>query len=427
MPLKRRRTLLSLALLLLLCACATRDVRTMNSSGGINAPEHLDKPYLVLVSLDGFRWDYPERYQPPAIRQIIKTGFRAERLVPVFPAVTFPNHYSVATGLFPDRHGIVANDFYAPEFGAWYRLSDRDTVEDGRFYGGEPIWVTAERQGMVSAAFFFVGTEADIRGVHPTHWRPFSKAVAGERRVDQVVSWLSKPKEYRPHLVTLYFSDVDDHSHWSGEGSVEAQRAVARVDEFLGRLMRGLAGLPHADRVNVIVVSDHGQASYVPEPVPLVLEEHIDLADIRVVGKGSYSFLYYRSPDRTRVLADQALLRSAWQHGRVLRPEEAPPDWRVGKNARWPELMLVPDDGHMVVARMEQIPGLKPGTHGWAPEFEDMHGVLLGTGPAFRAGATTGPAHVVDVYPLLLRVLGLEGPGDVDGDPGVLQGVLAPD
>jgi predicted AlkP superfamily pyrophosphatase or phosphodiesterase len=413
-----------LALTLLLGACATGTSKKQEGSGGINALEHRDKPYLVVVSLDGFRWDYPERFQPTTIRRMIDSGFRAERLLPVFPTLTFPNHYSIATGLYPERHGIVGNRFYAPEFDLWYELSNRETVEDGRFYSGEPIWVTAEKQGMVSAAFFFVGTEAAIQGIRPTHWYSFSKSHPGEARVDQAIAWLKEPEAGRPHLVTLYFEDVDDQSHWNGVGSEPAVAAVHRVDRLLERLMTGIRALPHGDQVNVLVVSDHGQSGYPPEGETLVLGQHIDLAGIRVVGKGSYSQLYYSDSEAERVRDDQETLRQAWNNGRVLTPGDAPAEWNIGDNPRWPDLIVQPDPGYRVVRHADQIESINPGDHGWPPEFTDMHGVLFGTGPAFRPGASTGPVRVVDIYPLMLSVLGLKGPGPIDGNPEALEDIL---
>jgi predicted AlkP superfamily pyrophosphatase or phosphodiesterase len=393
-------------------------------SGGRNTPQQASKPYLVLVSLDGFRWDYPERFKPQTIQKMMRHGFRAERMIPVFPTLTFPNHYSIATGLYPEHHGLVANYFRAPGLHAWYELRLRDTVEDGRFYGGEPIWVSAERQGMVTAAYFFVGTEAAIQGIRPTHWRSFTKSVSGEERVDQVLAWLNEPEITRPHFVTLYFEDVDDHSHWSGVGSHAAREAIQTVDRHLNRLLTGIRTLPYGDQVNVLVVSDHGQSSYRIDSEPLVLEEHIDLSGIRVIGKGSYAFLNLAQADPQRISRMQQNLESAWHHGRVLTPAQAPASWNIGSNPRWPDLMVLPDPGYAVVSSRDQIDTLNPGAHGWPPEFPDMHGVLFGLGPAFRKGARTGPVRAVDIYPMMLQVLGLKAPASIDGDSNALRSVL---
>ncbi len=393
-------------------------------SRGTNAPEQLDKPYLILISLDGFRWDYPDLYDLPNIRRIIDQGFRAERLLPVFPTLTFPNHYSIATGLFPDHHGLVGNRFPAPELDAWYELSNRETVQDRRYYRGEPIWVTAESQGMVSAAFFFVGTEAPVRGIRPSHWRNYSKKIPGEERVDQVLEWLAAPDLQRPHLVTLYFEDVDDHSHWSGTQSEPAIAAIQRVDGYLGRLLTGLGALPHGDRVNILVVSDHGQDGYRPDSAPLVLDEIVDLEGIRVVGQGSFAFLYLPGPDPARISELQSVINQAWEHGRALTPEETPESWKLGTSNRWPHLILAPDSGYAVVKSREYFPKLNPGAHGWSPDNPAMHGVLFGQGPNLRRGLRLGAVRNVDIYPLMLGILSLDGPEDLDGDPAALSKAL---
>jgi predicted AlkP superfamily pyrophosphatase or phosphodiesterase len=400
--------------------------RFPTGSGGINAPGQTDKPYLVVVSLDGFRWDYPDLHSLPAIDRMIETGFRAERLRPVFPTLTFPNHYSIATGLYPDRHGLVGNRFPVPELGAWYELSNRETVEDGRFYSGEPIWVTAESQGMVSAAYFFVGTEASIHGIAPTHWRSYSKRVSGDERVDQVLAWLAEPAEKRPHLLMLYFEDVDDHSHWAGVGSESANAAIGRVDGYLQRLLGGIEDLPHGDRVNILVVSDHGQAGYRPDREALVLDEHVDLKGIRIVGEGSYAFLYFAEPDPERMQLVQSTINAAWGNGEALRPRQAPGGWRVGVNDRWPHLILVAEPGHAIVSTAARLGSLSAGTHGWSPDDEDMHGVLFGLGPQLASGARLGEVHSVDVYPLMLEILSLTGPPGTDGDLANVQAALAP-
>lgn len=408
-------------------AATAADPGEQPGSGGINAPQHLDKPYLVLVSLDGFRWDYPDRYELPALRRILDGGFRVERLLPVFPSITFPNHYSIATGLYPDRHGLIANVFLARDLGLKYSMYDRATVEDGRFYAGEPIWATAEAQGMVAAAFFFVGTEAAVSGLRPSYWKSYSKGVPGDQRVDQVLAWLAEPAERRPHLLTVYFEHVDDQSHRFGVGSPQALEAMRKVDAWLGRLLDGIERLPHGDRVNVLVVSDHGQANIDPERMPLVLEEVVELDGIEVFNKGPLVFLYFDRPDPERIGQVQDVLRRAWPNGRVLTPRESPPAWRVGANPRWPDLMLVADPGYAVVKTMDDFTRLDPGAHGWAPELDEMHGTLLGAGPDFTAGGRLDSARSVDVYPLAAAVLGLRAASGIDGEAQALSRVLNPD
>ena len=231
------RLLLAPLLAALLVACGHLAVDG-ESTPRVNAPEQRDKPYLVLVSIDGFRWDFAERYGARHIASIGVRGLQADALQPVFPTLTFPNHFSIATGQPPARHGLVANEFPSDDRSRWFVYKDRTTVQDGGWYLAEPIWVTAEKRGMLTAAYYFVGTEADVGGVRPTHWHAFDADVDGERRVSKVLDWLGQPVETRPHLVTLYFEDVDDYTHWHGPGSPESRAAIRRVDDQVGQLLR---------------------------------------------------------------------------------------------------------------------------------------------------------------------------------------------
>lgn len=217
-----------------------------------------DRPYVVMVSLDAFRWDYDSIYRTPVLDDIARHGVMAERLIPSFPTKTFPNHYTIATGLYPDHHGLVNNSFYAPDLDLVYRIGDRAMVSNGEFYGGEPLWVTARKQGMKSASFYWVGSEAPIQGIQPDYWKVFDDEVAFGDRVDTVLNWLSLPAVKRPHLVTLYFEEPDAISHSYGPFSPETGAVVTSLDSLLGVLRQGLSRLPHSKNINLIVLSDHG-------------------------------------------------------------------------------------------------------------------------------------------------------------------------
>jgi predicted AlkP superfamily pyrophosphatase or phosphodiesterase len=393
-------------------------------SGGVNSAQQQDKPYLILVSIDGFRWDYMDLYSTPNLSRIAAAGVRAERLLPVFPTLTFPNHYSIATGLYPANHGLVGNEFPDHARNKWYALHDRESVEDRWFYQGEPIWVTAETQGMVAASFFFVGTEAPIQGVYPSHWRPYEHDIAGEERVDQVLSWLAKPAHSRPHLYTLYFEDVDDYSHWFGPGSPESIEAIKRVDSYLGRLMRGLATLPHGDRVNIIVVSDHGQGEYLKDQPAFTVDEFVDLSGITSIDGGSYLFLYFNQDDPARANNIVSAINSNWQHGTAYLPSEAPAGWHIDDNPRYPDVLLMPDAGFAVLSSLEKAGKMNSGDHGWIPEMPEMHGFFIASGPNINPGISLGSINNIDIYPLMVGILRLQAPDKLDGDASTLSGVL---
>jgi len=409
--------ILALAALLALAACST------------TAPPGSadERPYLVLVSIDGFRHDFDRLAETPALDRMARTGLRAEALVPAYPTLTFPNHYSIATGLLPQRHGIVANRFLNADRSHWYDMKDRDAVQDGAWYRGEPFWVTAERQGLRSAAYYFVGTEADIDGVRPSDWRLFDPNVPGEARVNQVLDWLRAPADERPQLVTLYFEHVDTETHEHGVASAESIASIREVDRLLGRLQDGLARLPFADPVHLVVLSDHGMGAYRDDEAPLILDRVIDLEGVDVVEGGSYAFLYFDGDRESRARVAQAAIDRAWRCGRALRPEELPAAWRAGPGDRLPDLFVQPDAGCGVVSTASQAHRMTAADHGWPPDAPDMHGILYATGPRIAPGTTTGPVHVTDVQPFLLELLGLEPPAPGDGDPQRLAALLRAD
>jgi len=385
-----------------------------------------DKPYLLLVSIDGFRWDYLDQYDTPAMNALAARGIRAQALLPVFPTLTFPNHYSTATGLYPQNHGIVANVFPDPERGELYVYKEAESAQDGSWYGGEPIWVAAKKAGMNTAAFYFVGTEADIQGIRPDRWNAYDKSVTGDQRVDQVLEWLGEPEETRPQVISLYFDDVDDQSHWNGVGSKQAVAAIGRVDGYLQRLVDGIEKLPYKEQLTMVVVSDHGQGSYTQATKPYVLEDHFNLDGILPIESGSYLFLHFEKEDPARILSMQEAINQQWDCGRAYRPEDTPADWHVGDNPRFPDLILTPDPGCAALSRWNMADKINAGDHGWAPEMPEMHGIFIAAGPGLPAGLRIPALRNVDVYPLLLRQLGLPQNQNVDSNLALWPELIGP-
>ncbi|MCH8226975.1 MAG: alkaline phosphatase family protein [Proteobacteria bacterium] len=413
----------SLLIFLALLLCGGASASGLGS-GGRNAPDQLHKPYLVLISIDGFRWDYPDLYPTPAIDRIAERGLKAEAMQPAFPTLTFPNFYSIATGMLPAHHGLVANEFPGEETGSWYNYKTRSTVQDGSWYLAEPIWVTAEKQGMVTAAYFFVGTEADVRGVRPTHWRKFNTEDSGEQRVRQVLKWLAEPAEVRPHLITLYFEEVDDYAHWYGPGSPQSIESISRVDEQIGQLLDGIEKLPFAEDVYIVLVSDHGQALYQKQKPVFILDQHVVLDGARLVEGGPYVFIHFDQEDETRVAEIRDTINRAWNCGRALLPEDAPESWAVNDSRRFPDIIVQADPGCAVISSSARRNKITPGDHGWPPEMKEMRGIFMASGPGIAPGTRTGVIHVTDVYPLMMKILGLPFPGPIDGDPDRLPALL---
>jgi len=387
------------------------------ASGGVNAAEHRQAPYVVLVSFDGFRWDYLDRYPTPAFRRVARNGVRAERLIPTFPTKTFPTHYSVATGMYADQHGLVGNRFWDPERQEGYSMYDRDQVEDGAWYGGEPIWVTAEIQGMVAASYFFVGSEADVQQVRPTFWNRYDGSVPNGSRVDQVLEWLELPLEERPHMITLYFSTVDDAGHDFGPDAPETEAAVAEVDAALGRLLDGLEALPHGDEVYLVLTSDHGMAWADPDrahPLDMAL-----LPGVRWAEGGPYASLFVEEGGPERAARVRDSLEALVPESEFWLREEVPERLHYSDDPRVGDIVGLMEVGATVV-RPEGVPAEAYWTHGWDNRAMEMGAIFLAQGPGIEPGQRLEAFESVHIYPWMARVLGLEPHAETDGRLEVL-------
>jgi alkaline phosphatase D len=392
-------------------------VPVVTTQRGDNTPAQQAKPYVILVSLDGFRPDYAQRYAAGNLQALARRGASAPQgMIPTFPSVTFPNHYSIVTGLYPENHGIVANSFYDPRRRRHFVYTDRSTSADGSWYGGVPLWVLAEQQEMRAACFFWPGAEAAIGGIRPTYNVFYDPRIPGERRIDQVVAWLRLPPEKRPHFITLYFGEADSVGHQTGTNSPETAQAVRRLDGLIARLVAALALLRLP--VNLVIVSDHGMTD--TEGSWIDLDRFADLAGFETTG----SLLY--PPNDAAAARVYARLRGASDKFVVYRRSQVPAHLHFSRNPRAGDPVVIPTGPYLVRARGSGNPGETPpkGMHGYDPyAMEAMRGVFYAAGPNIRAGARVAPFDNVHLYPLLARILGLET-GPVDGDLRVLQPIL---
>jgi len=390
-----------------------------------NSTESLEKTYLILISLDGFRWDYVEKYNPPHISNFIKNGVQAESLIPSFPSKTFPNHYTIATGLYPDKHGIIGNSFYSYNKDVTYKIRNREMVEDGSFYGGSPIWIQAGKAGMVSASYFFVGSEANVQGLYPTYYYPYDGSVKNETRVTQALDWLSLPEKERPHIITMYFSDMDDTGHRYGpDNEDELKKTLSNLDTNLGDLFKGVkaTGLP----VNIIIVSDHGMAN--------VRTDHlISIDDIKndslytTIDNGAIVNIHpKKNVDIDAVFQE---LKQKEHHFKVYTTENTPGFEYKPQNKDWGAIQVIPDFEYYF-GSSRRIASLKKnsietiGVHGYDPTEKDMHGIFYGNGPAFRKGYEVPSVKNIHIYPLMCDILGIDIPKDIDGKLNELESVL---
>jgi predicted AlkP superfamily pyrophosphatase or phosphodiesterase len=388
------------------------------------APIRDIKPTVILISLDGFRYDYPDKIKPPTIRKLIKNGVRARWMIPSFPTKTFPNHYTVATGLYPEHHGIIENNIY--DFGVVFTLSKREEVQNPRWWGGEPIWVTAVKQGQKAGAFFFPGTEAPIQNVRPTYWKDYDGKIPNTERIDQILSWLDLPQAARPTVFTLYFSDTDDAGHHFGPDSEQLKTAVRKVDGDLKRLVDGLEKRRVGKKVNIIITSDHGMATVKAEN-SIVLDELFDFARTeRILWTGEIVQIFPKAGAEAEILEKLKAIRraSCWKKSEIparlhyqASPRIAPivcsaeAGWYLTSRARLAEREKQPDRSSVW------------GAHGYDNQIEAMRATFIAHGPAFRRGYVHEPFENVNVYNLMCRILGLT-PAPNDGNFELVKKML---
>jgi len=388
------------------------------SSGSNDKRVKKSDNYVVVVSVDGFRWDYDRLYDTPSLNRMAEEGVKAERMIPSFPVKTFPNHYSMATGLYPDHHGIIHNSFFAPELGLYYRMKDRSVIENPALYGGEPVWVTAQKSGIRSAAFYWVGSEAPVKGMYPYYWKKYEDNFNFASRIDTIIKWLSYSPDRRPRLIMTYFPEPDATGNISGPVSAETQQVVERADSLIGVLRNRLAALPVSRKINLIVVSDHGMGT-------ISKERYLNLQDIipeRLVKRISGSSpVYLLEPahgkkDSILKIVNPVKGLKAWSK------DNLPGHLHYGTNPRIPEIIIIPDSSWMVDIRpMPTV--IKLGAHGYDNSNTDMHAIFYAAGPAFKKNYKLPQLYNVDIYNLICQLLDIE-PAPNDGDPSVVYKLL---
>lgn len=377
---------------------------------------------VVLVSLDGFRYDYLDRPAAANLHALAARGVRARWMVPIFPSKTFPNHYSQVTGLYAEHHGVISNTMWDPALG-WFSLADTSAASraNPRWWGGEPLWVTAVRQGQRSATFFWPGSDVEIAGTWPTYWLPYDGRMPNARRVAQVLEWLALPGDRAPAFVTLYFSDVDGAGHDFGPDAPQTDSAIARVDSAVGALVSGIEARGLGNRVNVIIVADHGMAATSPERY-IYLDDYVDVSTITVIDWSPVALLAPKTgsaEDLYRALADKH------PHLTVYRKAEIPERLHYRAHLRIPPIVAVADEGWEISTRQRvaERPPRPGGTHGYDPAVRSMGALFVAAGPAFPRGRVVEPFTNVHLYELMAHVLGLR-PAPNDGSLDSVRAVL---
>lgn len=376
---------------------------------------------LILISIDGFRWDYLQKYDAPTLRRLADNGTYVRRLIPSFPSKTFPNHYTLATGLRPSRHGIVANWFYDPADDARFDMSK---TEARWWEGGEPVWITAEKQGVRSACFFWPGSETELQGRRPSLFKPFDQKLAAEERVDGLLGWLALPANERPRFCALYFDQVDTAGHSFGPDAPETAAAVRETDAAIARLLAGLEMLGIRDSANLVIVSDHGMSPTSADRV-VFIEDLLDTSQVRIEAIGTYGGVRPKpGVDMDGLVA--SIRSKAPATVQVYRREELPERLHYRHGERIPPIMLLVDDGWSLEQKAgwpAQRARFSKGNHGWDPLTPNMGALFVAHGPAFRRGEVIQEVENIHVYNLLCAALGIATAPN-DGDDRLVREAL---
>jgi predicted AlkP superfamily pyrophosphatase or phosphodiesterase len=395
-----------------------------HTDNGANSAHAEAQHYLVLVSLDGFRWDYAKRDNAKNLLAVGKAGVSApEGMVPSYPSLTFPNHYAIATGLYPEHSGIVANSFFDPTRNARYSYSDEQAKNDGSWYSGVPLWSLAESQGMRTACLMWVGCGAQIAGFRPSFYAAYDAdsertPKSQQARIDDAAALLRLPDADRPHLILIYFSEPDHEGHDFGPDATQTRAAELKMDALIGKLRLALKAtkLP----VDLVVVSDHGMVK--SDGGWIDLDQFADLAGFDSAG----DLLYGRSED-DRVRAYNQLKKASSQF-MVYRLKDVPAALNFNQNPREGDPVVVATGPYAIRAHppasgeADHPPTI--GMHGFDPHrIPEMKAIFFAAGPDLVEGKTVASFDNVNLYPWMAHLLGLNAPKS-DGSLNILSGTL---
>lgn len=383
-----------------------------------------EEPLVILVGADGFRSDYVAKFKSPTLSRLAAEGVRGERMIPSFPTLTFPNFYTLVTGLRPERHGIIGNNMFDPEWQASFALGTPQVAE-GRWWEGEPVWITAQKQGQRAACMFWPGSEAEIGGMRPWQFRTYDQSLSADARVKTVLEWLALPAAERPQLITLYFHEADSAGHRFGPDSPQTAAAVLEVDTAIAQLLAGVHRLGLDAVTNLFIISDHGMTE-VSLDRAIALSNLVKTAGVQVDFAGAVAGLRPPPGEVERVYAE---LTAQQKHFRVYRREEVPARLHFRSHRRIPPLVLIADEGWMLIKRPfldeRARENFLRATHGFDPELPSMGAAFIAWGPAIQRSRVLPPFESIHIYPLTCALLGLK-PAPSDGDDRLVASVLTP-
>lgn len=401
---------------------------TTQKTTSIASENTQEKPYVLLVSFDGFRYDYAEKFNLPNFKKLAEDGASTAHMIPSFPSKTFPNHYAIITGMYPGNNGLVDNNFYDTDRNDYYSIGNRKNVEDPYYYSGTPLWQWLQSKGMKTASYYWIGSEAPINGEYPTYYYIYEDNTPNDERIDQVINWFKLPKNERPRFVTLYFSLVDTQGHNHGPNSPEVEAATKEADRLLDMLLDKIKtiNLP----INTIVTSDHGMIEMDSkkdifvniEPITKALEDKAI-----IVNSGMHTHVYLK--DGAKLEDVLTVLRTELPaHVKVYPKSDIPYKWHYNKDNRVGDILIVAEAPYYMVARENDPITQKRelwGTHGYDPSTTpEMGAIFYAVGPNIKKNIQIEPFENIHIFPFVTKIIGVDNPKDIDGDTEVLAPIL---
>ena len=389
-----------------------------------NSTEAVEKPYLIFISTDGFRYDYAKKYHAENLLKFSNQGVSAKAMLPSFPSITFPNHWSLITGLYPSHHGLVDNFFYDYSRKEFYAMSKKENAEDGSWYGGIPLWSLAEKQGVVSASLQWVGSASEAGGIRPTYYYHYHEKFSPEEKISKVVNWLKLPEDVRPHFISLYFPEVDGAGHRFGPESPEAEKSVQLVDNAIGNLVEKVNQLG-LKNVNFIFISDHGMIKVDKENPLSIPEILLDKDRFDIFNSQTLLRVVVKNPNEIKTVYHQ-LKVSKTDDYKVILTKRFPRKLHYGtkddKYNRIGQILLVPNAPKIF---LEKGKSTSVGKHGYNPRItSEMKAVFYAWGDFFKNNLEISEFSNVNVYPLVAEILGLKISEPIDGKASILQKTL---
>ena len=377
------------------------------------------QPQLLLISFDGFRADYLTKTETPNFDRLIKNGATADGLIPIFPTKTFPNHYAIATGLYPENNGLIGNNMYDPEMDARYSMGNREAVENPDWYLGEPIWNTVEKAGKKAGTMFWIGSEAPIQNMRPSHWKSYDGSIPNEARIDTVLKWMTREQD-PVDFGTLYFSFVDSQGHRYGPDSEEVIEAIEQADELVGYLMEKLES---NESINLMIVSDHGMIEVSPSK-KVTLDDFIDVNKIEIIAYSPALMFNVEGEGEQEVFES---LKKNEENFKVYLKENIPNRYHLKNNSRVPEILMVADEGYTIntkqffESRGSDYPS--GGAHGFDNANPKMDAIFVAYGPAFNEEVKLGRFENIHLYEVMAKILNIE-PAPNDGNFDAVSEIL---